>query len=113
MIVPTNMSKRVILVCKGHHSQDNTLDALVDLVAKQCALTPEQVSNRSILHFLTEALLETGGPFRFSRLIIDAYRYQEAVSITDMMWKLIGEISVLQVRTGDSTLIDLALADSN
>lgn len=110
MVIPSERNKKIIKLCKGHHSEDTTLIAIQKFVSERCGLEFEQVSPSTIYGFLLDTMNELFEKEKFIRFIKQIFVRKDNVHYTDVIFQMISEIANTRVHSDDgNTLIDLSI----
>lgn len=105
VITPSEDSKRVILICKGHHEAPDTMTALESFVQSWCMIPPQYVTRGIIIDFLLKAVREVLDKKTIVALIRDVFKYRDPVYHDDLLSGLIGVLGIVQVQAEDGTTL--------
>lgn len=113
MIVPCERSRRIISISKGHHDEEDTLQALRVFVSQWCGIEQKQVPGATIYAFLLEAMSEVSNKDDLVHFIRDIFRSSDSVSYEDVTRQMVSALAITKVRADDGeVLIDLSGAAS-
>jgi len=111
MIVPSEMSKRIILACKREvFSGKDILEVLRGNIAEWTALNPEQVTDRNIYDLTVDAIGEVLDRTALTRFLHDIVLLQTPITPTDLIKQMASALILTRVRDeSGEILIDLGI----
>lgn len=109
MIVPSERSKHIILICKGHHECENARIALYQFLSRRYGLDIKQVSGSDVYNSLLDTMKEVLTTDELIKFIKDIFYWKDSVHYNDVIEQMISRIAWIKVKENDEILVDLAV----
>ncbi|EPZ47696.1 hypothetical protein [Alicyclobacillus acidoterrestris] len=111
MINPSECSKHIILLCKGHHKFEDNLTAVKHFIAEWCDLEVSQVCSSTVYELVLDAMCEIVDKQKIKHFIRDIFRFQESVHCEDVIRHMMAVIATTKVKDEQKILINLDVDD--